>query len=278
MPIPIFSYFCGRMSKKKKHTSQTELGYLKPLPAKGWAIIGGIAILIAALFWWKDSTDENQWEFVSKFGIKLPLKYGIHGIDVSHHNAKIDWDKLKNSRTEKVGVDFVYIKATEGATHLDRQFQRNWSEAKRIGMKRGAYHFYNPRVMSDRQVENFIGQVRMEPGDLPPVLDLEVDGRKPDDIIIKGVRNWLVLIEKHYGVRPIIYVNEHYYKKYIAGNFDDYPLWLAGYSRTDVKDLASNAHVLFWQHSEKGWADGIKGFVDYNVFLHEPGDWEDLSE
>jgi len=268
------------MAKRKARTAQTKSSfkYLKPLPAKGWAIIGAVVILIGALVWWNDKEDVNQWEFISKFGIKLPLRYAIHGIDVSHHNATINWDKLKKARSENVGIDFVYIKATEGATHLDRQFKRNWSEAKRVGMKRGAYHFYNPRVMSNRQVDNFIGQVRMEPGDLPPVLDLETDARKPNEIIVKGVRNWLELIEKHYGVRPIIYVNEHYYKKYIEGNFDDYPLWLAGYSRTHVDDLATDAQVLFWQHSEKGWADGIRGFVDYNVFLHEPSDWADLSQ
>ncbi|TLU99298.1 glycoside hydrolase family 25 protein [Dyadobacter luticola] len=266
------------MAKKKKAVSAGKTKYLKPLPPKGWAIIAAVFLVICGIIWWRDSKDENQWEFVSKFGIRLPLKYPIHGIDVSHHNAKINWDKLKNTRSEKVGIDFVYIKATEGATHLDKQFKRNWQEAKRVGMKRGAYHFYNPRVMSDRQVQNFIGQVRMEPGDLPPVLDLESHAGKPDDIIIKGVRNWLEQIEAHYGVRPIIYVNEHFYKKYIAGNFDEYPLWLAGYSRTDLKDLASDAHVLFWQHSEKGWADGIRGFVDYNVFLHETGDWAALGE
>jgi lysozyme len=268
------------MARKKARTSNTSSNtqYLKPLPLKGWLVIGAIAALLAALVWYYDRADENQWEFVSKFGIKLPLKYAIHGIDVSHHNARINWDKLKNARSGQVGVDFVYIKATEGATHLDKQFQRNWAEAKRVGMKRGAYHFYNPRVMSDRQVANFIGQVRLEPGDLPPVLDLETDARKPNEIIVKGVRNWLTLIEAHYGVKPIIYVNEHFYNKYIAGNFDDYPLWLAGYSRTDLKDLATDAHVLFWQHSEKGWADGIRGFVDYNVFLHEPGDWDALGQ
>lgn len=268
------------MAKRKARTATTKSNfkYLKPLPAKGWAIIGAVVVLIGALVWWNDKEDVNQWEFISKFGIKLPLRYAIHGIDVSHHNATINWDKLKKARSENVGIDFVYIKATEGATHLDRQFKRNWSEAKRVGMKRGAYHFYNPRVMSNRQVDNFIGQVRMEAGDLPPVLDLETDARKPNEIIVKGVRNWLELIEKHYGVRPIIYVNEHYYKKYIEGNFDDYPLWLAGYSRTHVDDLASDAQVLFWQHSEKGWADGIRGFVDYNVFLHEPADWDNLGQ
>jgi lysozyme len=275
--ILIFRTFAA-MAKRKTAALKKKVNYLKPLPAKGWAIIGAVVLIIGGLIWWRDSTDENQWEFVSKFGIRLPLRYAVHGIDVSHHNAKINWDKLKATRSGEVGIDFVYIKATEGATHLDRQFKRNWQEAKRVGMKRGAYHFYNPRVMSDRQVQNFIRQVQMEPGDLPPVLDLETHASKPDDIIIRGVRNWLQQIEAHYGVKPIIYVNEHFYKKYIAGNFDDYPLWLAGYSRTHLDDLAANAHVLFWQHSEKGWADGIKGFVDYNVFLHERDAWENLGE
>ncbi|QRR03829.1 glycoside hydrolase family 25 protein [Dyadobacter sandarakinus] len=265
------------MAKKKTSASAETENYVKPLPAKGWAIIAGILLLIGGVLWYRDSKDENQWEFISEFGIKLPLRYAIHGIDVSHHNAKINWEKLKKARHGNVKIDFVYIKATEGATHLDRQFERNWREARRVGMKRGAYHFYNPRVMSDRQVQNFIGQVRIEPGDLPPVLDLETNANKPDDIIIKGVRNWLMQIEQHYGMRPIIYVNEHYYKKYIAGNFDDYPLWLAGYSRTHLNDLAADAQVLFWQHSEKGWADGIRGFVDYNVFLQEPDDWTQMG-
>lgn len=271
--------FCtfAHMAKKKVQIPADDPENLKPLPAKGWAMIAAVVLLIGMLIWWVNRKDENQWQFVSKFGIKLPLRYAIHGIDVSHHNAKINWDKLKNTHSEKIRIDFVYIKATEGATHLDRQFQRNWSEAKRVGMRRGAYHFYNPRVMSDRQVQNFIGQVRMEPGDLPPVLDLETHAHKPDDIIIRGVRNWLEQIEKHYGMRPVIYVNEHFYKKYIAGNFDDYPLWLAGYSRTHVDDLATDSQVLFWQHSERGWADGIRGFVDYNVFLHEPEDWKSLA-
>jgi lysozyme len=266
------------MAKKKIKASPKKIPYLRPLPPKGWAIIAGVVLLIAGIIWWRDSKDENQWEFVSKFGIRLPMRYAIHGIDVSHHNAKINWDKLRNTRSGDVKIDFVYIKATEGATHLDKQFKRNWNEAKRVGMKRGAYHFYNPRVMSDRQVQNFIGQVRMEAGDMPPVLDLETHAGRPDDIIIKGVRNWLTQIEKHYGVRPIIYVNEYFYKKYIAGNFDDYPLWLAGYSRDDISDLALDSQVLFWQHSEKGWADGIRGFVDYNVFLHEGDDWAALGE
>ncbi|WP_199879879.1 glycoside hydrolase family 25 protein [Arundinibacter roseus] len=260
--------------KKRKGLLLTHATDRKPLPPKGWVILGGVVLFVLLVIGWMRYKNENQWTYVQRFGIRLPLRYGIHGIDVSHHNARIQWDKLKAAKAENVRMDFVYIKATEGATHLDRQFDRNWREAKRVGIRRGAYHFYNPRVYSDQQAAHFIKRVVMEPGDLPPVLDLEIEAGKPAEIIIKGVANWLTIVEKHYGIRPVIYTNEHFYKKFIAGNFDEYPLWLAGYSRTQIDDLSENSNVLLWQHSEKGYVDGIKGFVDFNVFLHDDETWQ----
>lgn len=266
------------MAQKKRRAGSTKQSDRRPLPPRGWAILGGVVVLVALGVWWLSSRNGNEWTYIRRYGIRLPLRYAIHGIDVSHHNARIDWDKLKKAKAENVRIDFVYLKATEGATHLDRQFERNWREAQRVGIRRGAYHFYNPRVYSDQQAANFIKQVKMQQGDLPPVLDLEVEAGKPPEIIIKGVKNWLTLIENHYGVRPVIYVNEHFYRKYIAGNFDEYPLWLAGYSRMHLDDLAESSNVLLWQHSEKGHADGIRGFVDFNVFLHDVETWQQVGK
>lgn len=266
------------MVQKKRQTSSNSKSDKKPLPPLGWAILAGIVLLVGAGIWWLNSKNYNEWTYVKRFGIRLPLRFAIHGLDLSHHNARVDWDKIKKTKAENVRIDFVYLKATEGATHLDRQFARNWREAERVGIRRGAYHFYNPRVYSDQQANNFIQQVKMQPGDLPPVLDLEIEAGKPPEIILKGVRNWLTLIEEHYGVRPVIYVNEHFYKKYIAGNFDEYPLWLAGYSKVHLDDLAESSNVLFWQHSEKGHVDGIRGFVDFNVFLHDVETWQQVGK
>jgi len=261
------------MAQKKKSSSLLDrIQYIVVPFRKKWIVAGVIFFITITVYLLWPSTS-NQWTFVSNFGIKLPLRYQIHGIDISHHNDHINWNKLKNAEGKNVRIDFVYIKATEGATHIDKRFKFNWEEAERAGIKRGAYHFYNPRRHSTLQANNFISQVRLKKGDLPPVLDLEVTGGKPDDIIIKGVRNWLGIVEKHYGVKPVIYINEHFYKRYIAGNFDDYPLWLAGYSRTHLNDLAADHQVVLWQHSEKGWVDGIKGFVDFNVFLYSPEHW-----
>ncbi len=265
------------MAKKKKQSSLLYALQQLLIPYnKKWIIAGAVLVisLTVYLLW---PSPSNNWTFIPQYGIRLPLRYQVHGIDVSHHNDLIDWNRLKAVQAQEVKIDFVYIKATEGATHIDKRFAFNWQEAERVGIKRGAYHFYNPRKHSSLQAENFISQVRMKKGDLPPVLDLEVTGGKPDEIIIKGVRNWLEIVENHYGIKPVIYINEHFYKRYIAGHFDDYPLWLAGYSRNHMNDLASDQQVMFWQHSEKGWIDGIKGFVDFNVFLHSSAHWENFA-
>lgn len=261
-----------RFQQLLSHTQQFLERYDRKWLIAVACLLGSLLIFIV----WP-STNEYKWTFISQFGIKLPLKYEIHGIDVSHHNAHIDWDKLKQASADDVKVDFVFIKATEGATHIDKKFDYNWREADRVGIKKGAYHFYNPRRLSAEQAQNFIRKVKLKSGDLPPVLDLEVSAGRSDDIIIKGVKNWLEIVGEHYGVKPIIYVNEHYYKRYIKGNFDDYPLWIAGYSRTHMDDIAESDKILFWQHSEKGWIDGIKGFVDFNVFIHSSSKWKDLG-
>lgn len=265
------------MAKKKNQSSLVDLiSHTKIAFNKKWIIAAVIFFITVSVYLlWPFSS--NQWTFISEFGIKLPLRYQIHGIDISHHNDHIDWDILKNAQANDVKIDFVYIKATEGATHVDKRFKYNWAEAQRVGIRRGAYHFYNPRRHSSQQAENFISQVKLTKGDLPPVLDLEVTGGKPDEIIIKGVRNWLEIVENHYGIRPVIYINEHFYKRYIAGNFEDYPIWMAGYSRTHLNDVAPDHQLILWQHSEKGWVKGIKGFVDFNVFLYSPDHWKQFG-
>src|SRR5436190_23267235 len=59
-------------------------------------------------------------------------RHHSHGIDVSHHQGHIAWTKLPRQ-----GVDFAYIKATEGADHFDRRFSINWRAARAAGIRRG---------------------------------------------------------------------------------------------------------------------------------------------
>lgn len=218
----------------------------------------------------------NGWTKVSKLGITLPLRYKIHGIDVSHHNGVINWKKVKKMRfsEEDLKLGFCFLKATEGMSHADRQFERNWEQVKKSGLKRGAYHFYIAWREPVGQAKNFINSVDLEEGDLAPVLDIEQNSLKPDKQIIEELETWLEIVENHYHKKPIIYTNPNFYKKFIKGNFDDYPLWIADYSRESLKGY--NSHLWFWQHNQRGWCEGVKGTVDFNVFLGTQEELEDL--
>jgi len=196
--------------------------------------------------------------------------YDIHGIDVSHHQEKISWDSLC-----KKDLNFVFIKATEGKTHTDDEFDYNWEEAKRIGLKRGAYHFFSIYSSALEQAEHFINTVSLEDGDFPPVLDVEnVEGLE-DSVITKGVDLWLKAIENHYKTKPIIYTNVKLYNKYVKGRFDEYPLWLARYENDDEPALDKDG-LCIWQYGNRGKMPGIGGHVDFNVFLGSKEKFDEL--
>src|SRR5690349_19309677 len=98
-------------------------------------------------------------------------RYPHQGIDVSHHQGHITWAKLPSQ-----GVDFAYIKATEGSDHVDRRFSRNWHAADRAGVHRGAYHFFGLCSSGEAQAANFVRTVPYDASALAPAVDLEFPG------------------------------------------------------------------------------------------------------
>lgn len=209
------------------------------------------------------------------FGIDLPGEYELHGIDVSRHQRDIDWDAVSKMRHRDVSLQFAFIKASEGRTVVDEYFKENWKEAKEAGLLRGAYHFYRPHLTADEQAALFFRQVpKLEKGDLPPVLDIEMKGSCPPARLKKNLKRWLVLVENKYGMTPILYTNYGFYKQYLTGKeFKKYTLWVAHYRTPDLNYKMSSWH--FWQHSDRGRVNGIRGTVDFNVFN---GDIDELKK
>ncbi|GAB4022885.1 glycoside hydrolase family 25 protein [Spirosoma koreense] len=229
--------------------------------------IAAVVILFIG-FWvvWSRRPDELDWRFVKAFGIRLPMRYGIHGIDVSRHNDRINWARVRQMEAEGVRLQFVFIKATEGATLADKHFAKNWREAKKSSLRRGAYHFYHPTRDPLKQADNFISHVQLSEGDFAPVVDFEVVNGQSDETIVEGLRLWLETVERHYQVKPIIYTNGSLYRRYIKGNLDEYPLWIADYSTKHLRRYNPDKLYL-WQHNQNGWVQGIRGQVDFNVFV-----------
>lgn len=185
------------------------------------------------------------------------------GFDVSEYQSKIDWEQTYHI-DEAFELSFVFIRATAGKNKIDTRFKENWKGAKERQIIRGAYHYYRPNENSLEQAENFITTVKLQKGDLPPVLDIEkLPKSQSIDSLKVGLRRWLKKVEKHYKVKPIIYSGESYYTDFLKKEFSDYPLWIANYNfwRNDLE-----SDWLFWQFTEKAQIQGIEGMVDINIF------------
>lgn len=191
-------------------------------------------------------------------------KYEIQGIDVSHHQGLIDWNNVSHPDVNQE-LTFTFIRATVG-TENDYQFDKNWKEASNHGFVRGAYHYYWSNVNSAVQARHFIETVSLIKGDLPPVLDIEdISNIQDEKSLRKGLKNWIKIIEAHYGVQPIIYSGEAFYKDILRSDsyFRKYPrIWIANYNGVEAPRISWN----FWQYTDRMPVPGIKTLVDGNVF------------
>jgi len=232
-----------------------------------------LVLLVIFLLRWNES---RRVKFVKydKFGIQIPTNYQIHGIDVSRYQLNISWDRVKKMNVENIRISFGFIKATEGENLTDPYFKRNWSASEKSGIVRGAYHFFNPSKDAARQAWFFMKHVKLKPGDLPPVLDIETTGNISTGLLKAKARGWLKIVEAHYGVKPIIYTNADFYKKFLGEEFDEYPLWVAHYYEKHKPRI--NRNWMFWQHNDRGNVDGIASKVDFNVFNGDSADFRQL--
>lgn len=242
-----------------------------------------LLVIIAAIVVWilygifqKQSTPDGRYRYMKAFGIKIPLGYKIHGVDLSYFQENISWGKLRSANDEGIKIGFVFIKATEGITRHDLQFQSNWEKAKASGIPRGAYHYFIASRDGSLQAKNFIQHVQLQKGDLPPVLDIEhIPHSVSHAEMRKEVKSWLETIENAYHVKPIIYTFVSFYNDYLGKDFDQYPLWIAQYGKMSWPVI--NRSWTFWQHNEKGKIKGMSGHFDFDVFNGDSSDFNAIK-
>jgi len=185
----------------------------------------------------------------------------VQGIDVSHHQGAIDWAALPAQ-----GVDFAFIKATEGGDHRDRLFEANWRGAGAAGIRRGAYHFFTLCRSGADQAANFVAAVPREPDALPPAVDLEFGGncaaRPERAAVLREIDAFLSAIEAHSGRPALLYLTREFDEYYRISEAIDRPLWL----RSLVIQPRFGARPwTLWQVSSFHRLRGIEGPVDWNV-------------
>ena len=192
-------------------------------------------------------------------------QYPVRGVDVSEYQGQINWQTI-----EQQGMQFAFVKATEGSGYIDPFFTLNWEAVYQTSIIAGAYHFFSFDSPAQTQAENFISTVELRSGMLPPVVDIELYGphknNHPNAETVRAELNLMLnLLEEYYGVKPIIYTTQQTYALYIRGYYDEYPIWIR-----DVYFIpSSNIEWTFWQYTDKGRLEGYNGeeqYIDINVF------------
>ncbi len=197
----------------------------------------------------------------------LPQMYAVRGVDVSSYQGDIDWPVLAEQ-----DIAFAFIKATEGSSFTDPYFKSNFDAAVETELLVGAYHFFSYDSGGDTQAANFIAAVPKRAGMLPPVIDVEFYddyASKPydPDLARAQLRLMADTLRDYYGVPPILYASGRSYTLYIAGGFEDCPIWIRGVR--GIPYVSDFRIWSFWQHSDQGVLDGYSGeemHIDLNVF------------
>ena len=211
----------------------------------------------------------------------------IYGIDIAKYQhgkgrraVPIHWDKLRIIHVGKRGsnnvsgtadypVSFAYIKSTEGTSIRNRFYLNDYAQARKHDIRTGAYHFWSVRTSGAEQATYFIRNTLFREGDLPPVLDVEPTNAQiaqsgGAERLFREIRVWLKAVERHTGVKPILYVNQMFVNNHLSKQPDlkrDYRVWIARYS-----EYKPDVRLTYWQLCPDGRVAGIQGDVDINVF------------
>lgn len=194
------------------------------------------------------------------------------GIDVSHHDGNIDWNKVKN---DPQGIKFAYIKATQGIDYVDPKFIANVAGAKAAGIKWGVYHFAtwnNHNVIQDAKFEaaHFLATVAtVGKPDMPLVLDAESDTKPPlsPEELLTFISTFMTDIQKA-GYDPMFYSYPSWINEYLPKNhgLGKYKLWLADYNGP-LDKVNGWTKPYMHQYSAKGKVYGISTDCDMNQIL-----------
>lgn len=199
----------------------------------------------------------------------------VKGIDISHHNPIPDWQKL-----EEEGVNFVYMKATEGTTHEDRNYPHNYEGARQSNIRIGAYHFYIFGASGRDQAKHFIRVANSQAGDLIPVIDVEHSPENPysndkryNDKVIRELKELEDEMYQYYGVHPVIYTNRECYRLYIKGYFPNNLMWIVDLDKEPPSEIEN---WRIWQYSHTGKVSGINGHTDLNYYRYTTKEFTEL--
>ena len=215
----------------------------------------------------------------------------VKGFDISKHKPEVDWERVRSQ-----DIRFVFIKATQADDIVDPKFAEHWANARQAGILRGAYHFMDPNVDGKPQAKLFLSTVNLEPGDLPPVLDIErlptdtgkgkkggkskdgkgkkggkqqADTEKINAQMVDCANSWLEIVRTETGRTPIVYSRANFLETWLTRKgkspawASKYPIWIAQYFNLPLNENTLPIQAkgwqpfTFWQYSSEGELDGV---------------------
>ncbi len=220
-----------------------------------WAIV---SLLIINTLFFAIGYSTNQ-----KVDLSFKSSFIIKGIDVSHWQGDVNWTKVKNS-----GIVFAFVKATEGTSYVDPNFEENIENAHSAGLYVGAYHFAEPENYNAKDsAEFFVETIKpyLKSGYLRPVLDLEEGSSLGKDNLSKWVNEFMVEVFNLTEIKPIIYTNTNYAENYLEPPVTQWNLWIANYGVSSPSTGVWDSWA-FWQYSDEGYVSGVSGNVDMDYY------------
>lgn len=197
----------------------------------------------------------------------------LRGIDVSIHQGTVDWDEVAGA-----GLSFAIIKATQGRSEstpglrnfTDSKFKRNITEAHRIGLRVGVYHYLTAQTVGEAMEEAKYFLSVIEPYkpliDLWAVVDVESKYLPKDKTLLTQIVNTFCSCLVTAELAPMVYTNPDFLKHRL-NDISYWPLWLALWrKKTNVPTVADYPAMKLWQWGGEPIA-GIAGNVDANFAI-----------
>ena len=191
----------------------------------------------------------------------------MRGIDISQHNGNVDWDKVKASGK----VDFVILRCGFGREHsrqIDRTFERNYAECKRVGLPVGVYHYSyaSSALDAEKEAEFCLKLIKDKQLEFPIWFDIEERAhvlRGNCDDLVKAFCGKIEAAGYYAGV----YSFDSFFSSNLSPEITKrYAAWSARVE--NIKPTACK-NVGMWQHSWRGSIPGISGDVDTNISYYD---------
>ena len=181
-------------------------------------------------------------------------------IDVSTWQDNIDWSKVKAD-----GVQGAIIRAGFGkvASQKDKKFERNYTNAKAVGMPIGAYWYSYATSVADakKEAEVCLSILKGKQFEYPIYYDLEDSSMTGcGKSVLTQIATTFCEALENAGYYVGIYSNPNWLKNYLDYNtVKKYTLWLAQWGVSEP-----SYECGLWQYSSSGSVSGISGRVDMN--------------